>query len=72
MKREVTWMIAASILGALVGAYFMANLKPLNNAGYFVVIFALIGVAVGNLALLALYKVYETYYANPQTQPAPT
>jgi hypothetical protein len=68
MKPVLTWMLVASLLGAFVGGYFMANLNPLNNYDYFVVMFVLIGVAVGNVALLLLYKVYETYYANQDTQ----
>ncbi len=64
MKRELIWMLLASFFGGLIGAYFMANLHPLNNAEIFIVIFALIGVAVGNLGLLALCKINENFYSN--------
>ncbi len=67
MRRELYWMLAASVLGGLLGVYYMANLHPLNNFEFFVTLFALIGVAAGNLALLALYKVYKTYYAESET-----
>ena len=52
-------MIIASIIGAFVGIYFVDITKPAMDFSYWLGAFAILGVGVGNLALLVLYKIYE-------------
>ena len=54
-------MLIASVIGAAGGIYYNAMLNPLNNYFAFLVVFALIGIAIGNVAMLVLYKVYEWF-----------
>lgn len=58
LEDPKTWMLAASILGAIAGIYYTMVVNPLYNYFIFMGIFALIGVGIANLALLAAYKVY--------------
>ena len=69
-------MLLASIIGASTGIYYTSAVNPLNNYFIFLALFVVIGVGVGNVVLLVLYKVYvflKQYYAtaegtqNPQT-----
>jgi hypothetical protein len=51
-------MLIASIVGAFAGIYFIDITKPAMDFSYWLGAFAILGVGVGNLALLVLYKIY--------------
>jgi hypothetical protein len=53
-----TMMLVASVMGAWAGMLFSVAVHPESNYFIFMGLFAIVGVGVGNLALLALYKVY--------------
>ena len=53
-------MLLASIMGASAGVFYIAHLNPLNNYYIFMAIFAIIGVALANVLLLALYEAYKS------------
>ena len=57
MEDAKSWMLIASIMGAAAGIYFTSVLNPLNNYVVFMAIFALIGICIANLVLLALISV---------------
>lgn len=57
MKNPEKMMLPASVLGALFGAVFTVYSHPIVNFDYFLVLFMMIGVAGGNLALLVLYEI---------------
>jgi hypothetical protein len=52
-------MLIASILGAFAGVYFIDIAKPAMDFSYWLGAFSILGVGIGNLALLALYKSYQ-------------
>jgi len=58
MEDPKTWMLVSSILGAIAGIWFTMMVNPQDNYFIFLGIFALLGVGMGNLILLAAYKVY--------------
>ena len=58
MEDAKIMMLAASILGALVGVYLTTAVNPLNNYFYFMALFAIIGAGFANVVLLALVKIY--------------
>jgi hypothetical protein len=58
MEDKITMMLAASILGALVGVYLTTVANPLNNYFYFMALFAIIGAGLANVVMLILVKVY--------------
>ena len=51
-------MIIASLLGALAGVNFILLVKPEMDLFFWVGAFAILGIGVGNLVLLIVYKVY--------------
>jgi hypothetical protein len=52
-------MIIASFIGALAGIFFIMVAKPVYDYFVWLTLFAIIGIGVGNLALLILYKTNE-------------
>ena len=52
-------MLIFSILGAFAGIYFIDITKPAMDFSYWLGAFAILGVGAGNLALLALYKIFQ-------------
>ena len=52
-------MLLASVFGAVAGVFYTALLNPLNNYYIFLAIFAMIGITLANVVLLALYEAYE-------------
>ena len=52
-------MLIFSIFGAFIGVYFIDITKPAMDFSYWLGVFAILGVGVGNLALLVLYKSYK-------------
>ncbi len=52
-------MFAASVIGALLGVYYLTSYRPLVHYGEFAVLFALLGVAIGNVALMVMVRVYD-------------
>ena len=52
-------MFIASVFGALTGTLFIAVVKPGYDFYEWLGLFAVIGIGVGNLALLVLYKLRE-------------
>ena len=52
-------MPIASVLGAYGRILFIAVAKPGYDFNVWLALFALMGVGVGNLALLVLYKIYD-------------
>jgi hypothetical protein len=52
-------MIIASFIGALAGIFFIMVAKPGYDYFIWLALFAIIGIGVGNLALLILNKTYE-------------
>jgi opacity protein-like surface antigen len=52
-------MLIASIFGALAGLLLITVAKPDYDFYVWFALFAVIGIGVGNLALLVLYKTYE-------------
>jgi hypothetical protein len=52
-------MLIASTVGAFAGIYFIDITKPAMDFTYWLGAFAILGVGVGNLALLVLYKIYQ-------------
>ncbi|MCW4011215.1 MAG: hypothetical protein NWF05_11475 [Candidatus Bathyarchaeota archaeon] len=61
MKNPKTNMLIASIIGAAIGVYYTTMLNPLNNYYMFVMLFALIGICLANVALLMLRSIYEWF-----------
>jgi hypothetical protein len=64
-------MVFASLMGAILGAYYATSLNPLNNYFGFVLFFALIGVIVANLIMLVVYEAYrwlKQYYPDNEQQ----
>jgi hypothetical protein len=62
-------MFMFSLVGAAAGVYYGSLTNPLNNYFVFLAVFALIGVAVANVALLILDSVYrwlKKYYADEE------
>ncbi len=59
LANPLAMIFGASIIGALVGIYYAANLNPLNNFYVFLAFFALIGVGIANIVLALLYRIYE-------------
>jgi hypothetical protein len=59
MDNTKIMMLFASIMGALIGIFFVARANPIEN--YFVImgVFAVIGVGVGNVVLAAVYRIYD-------------
>jgi hypothetical protein len=53
-------MLLVSIIGAAAGVFYTSQLNPLNNYYIFMVLFAMIGVAIANVLLIALYEAYKT------------
>jgi len=58
MENAKTMMLAASILGALLGVYLTTSANPQNNYFYFIALFAIIGAGLANVVLLVLVKIY--------------
>ena len=52
-------MLAASIMGALVGVYLATVANPLENYFYFMALFAIIGAGLANVVLFVSVKIYE-------------
>jgi hypothetical protein len=52
-------MLIASLIGAALGVYYTASVKPLNNAGIFITLGALVFVALANVALMVGVKIYD-------------
>jgi hypothetical protein len=59
MDNPKEMMLIASIIGAIVGIIFNARINPINNYFIFMIIFAMIGMGVALLVLIAVYKIYE-------------
>lgn len=57
MKNPEVWMAVVSIIGALAGIYFTIVVDPENNYYYFMGLFAMIGIIIGNLVLLAVNEI---------------
>ena len=53
-------MLLVSIIGAAAGVFYTAQLNPLNNYYIFMALFAMIGVAIANVLLIALYEAYKS------------
>jgi hypothetical protein len=69
LENPKAWMLLASIMGASVGIYYTSGVNPLNNYFIFLALFVVIGVGVGNVVLLVLYKVYvflKQYYVTAE------
>jgi hypothetical protein len=58
MEDTITMMLAASILGALVGVYLTTMANPMNNYFYFMALFAIIAAGLANVVLLVVVKIY--------------
>ena len=52
-------MLIASILGSFAGVYFINIAKPAMDFSYWLGAFAILGIGVGDLALLIFYKIYQ-------------
>ena len=61
MNSPKTWILVALIIGVAGGIYYNTMLNPLNNYFAFLVIFAMIGLAVTNVVLLVLNWIYEWF-----------
>jgi len=59
MEDAKSAMAIVSILGAAAGIYYVSIVNPENNYFVFMAIFALIGVAVANVVLVAVNEVYR-------------
>jgi hypothetical protein len=73
MTDVKTLMLAASIVGIFGGAYYTVMVNPLNNYAIFMVLFAVIGVAIANVVLLIVSTTYEwlkSYYSDPERMQA--
>jgi hypothetical protein len=53
-------MLLVSIIGAAAGVFYTSQLNPLNNYYIFMALFAMIGVAIANALLIALYEAYKS------------
>lgn len=59
MDSTKMMMLVASVFGALLGVFYVAMVNPLNNYLVIMGLFAVIGVGVSNVVLVALYRIYE-------------
>jgi hypothetical protein len=59
LEKAETMMLVASIIGAIAGIIFNVSVNPINNYFIFMIIFAIIGIGIALLVLVALIKVYE-------------
>ncbi len=69
MENPKTWMTMVSLVGAAAGIYYGSLTNPMNNYFVFLAVFALIGVAIANVALLILVSIYcwlKKYYADEE------
>ena len=58
-------MFIASVVGALVGVFYISSVGPLNNYGAFLALFALAGVGAANLVLMLVVRVFDWLKAEP-------
>ena len=58
MKYVRELMLLASLIGALFGVNIIQVIHPGMDLFYWVGAFAILGIGVGNLVLLVLYKIY--------------
>jgi hypothetical protein len=52
-------MLIFSFFGVFPGIYFIDITKPAMDFSYWLGAFAILGIGAGNLALLALFKIFQ-------------
>jgi len=71
LENPKIMMVIASLMGALAGIYYTTAVNPLNSYILFMALFAMAGIAAGNLVLLIIVEVYGWLRSAVKTRKEP-